>query len=272
MRKKGANQSGFSLIQVLMVAGIMGFLSLMMMKMMTNQQKQQRSLEANLEVSNFLQTIRSELSRSRVCLENFKGVKVSGSNAIKIQHLKDATGKIRFQLDTLYGHNRFRIKKMSLGPYEPEPNYPANGYLPLHLELEKNGQIYGNRTLKRKVDLLVSLDQSNSIQSCSNLAGNSSLEGISFKEIKEALRESQESSKDKESQGSEISQMSPKEINEAITKGTGPNVKEINQLIEKDSMLKALRDSALDLQKAQKQIQKMLDQDWEGEKGKGPSP
>ena len=234
MKKWNWKKGGFSLVQVMIAMGAMGMLSVFMLRMMSNQQKQQKTVEANIEINHFLQILRSELAHPEACLKNFYGLKVSEAEALNIEYLKDRTGKIRYQRDALYGNHRFRIMDITLGPFEKFPTQLGKGRLSLNLNLEKSGKVYGNKQVLRKLPLTVSLSSSGQIATCIETSGEaSSAKGKnSFVIVEKNSSDTQEENEKTLPLEKKLLEMGPEKIQEAILKGKGPEAEAIHKVIE----------------------------------------
>ncbi len=118
-RKPQLRNKGFSLVEVMVVAGLLGGLSLVVSQITKNINSTQKRAEINSEIQNFVTQTQDILTDKQSCIESLNGVVIGGGttfNNIKQWNSNTATSYNVYSVGTEYGAgaNKFSITQMEV--------------------------------------------------------------------------------------------------------------------------------------------------------------
>ncbi|WP_127716537.1 hypothetical protein [Halobacteriovorax sp. HLS] len=189
-------EDGFSIVQVMIAAGMMGIVSLGMMKMMENQRKSTKSMKTSMEVDSFYNEAKTYFSKDGYCSKNFEGEVLKSGDKFEIMELIKPNGKTLYKVGEIYGNRTFKISKIDIIDFEKETD--TSGIMKLQFSLTKMGDSYGAKSYKRILKLDTSLDENKKVVNCatfgsliSGIAGGN-LEGTEKVEnVEQAIKDIQ---------------------------------------------------------------------------------
>src|SRR5690606_9636116 len=107
------NQKGFSLVEILMAAGIVGGIALTVAKLSQDSARVTKTTEANNEINNFMSDVSYILSDKASCEATVAGSETIGAQISTIKKVKDSTIFNVYELDPKkYGNNSFSISSI----------------------------------------------------------------------------------------------------------------------------------------------------------------
>ncbi len=228
------NNNGFSMVQVMMAAGMMGILSLGMMKMMENQKLSLNSQRASAAAVNFYTEAKAYLGRPGYCSKNFEGITLEEGDAFELDNILKPNGDVLYEKGKIYESGLFRLESISTKSFERDTE--STGLMLLNFKLDKVGKSYGGKSFTKSVKLSFNLDDKGKVLSCSTLATASSL---SFEGSQQAIN-TEEGIKDLQSgENSE-------------------KAKKVDQVIENSPALIEMKKSLEILNESNKKIEEML--------------
>jgi hypothetical protein len=177
------NKNGFSMVQIMMAAGMMGILSLGMMKMMETQTKSAKSIKSSVEVQAFYNEARAYLGKSSYCTANFKGEVMNEGDQFDLEELIKPNGKVLYKVGKIYGDRSFRISKIEVIDFEKDSE--ISGIMKLQFVLDKIGKSYGAKSYTKILKIDVALNDKRELTSCATMG--SLLTGISGSEGSEQV-------------------------------------------------------------------------------------
>lgn len=228
------NNNGFSMVQIMMAAGMMGLLSLGMMKMMENQKLSAKSMRASAEAVNFYTEARNYLARPGYCSKNFEGVTLEEGDSFELDNILNANGDILYEIGKIYSGGLFRLDSISTKNYENDTE--STGLMQLVFKLDKVGKSYGAKSFTKIVKLSFNVDKNGKVLSCASLG---SMGGFSFEgsqqsiDAEQGIRDLQAGSKSKESE-------------------------KVEQIIDNNPSLKEMKKSLKTLHESNRKIEEML--------------
>ncbi|MCP4913397.1 MAG: prepilin-type N-terminal cleavage/methylation domain-containing protein [Oligoflexia bacterium] len=172
------NNQGFSFVEMMIVAGIMGMMSYFLMTMIENQNKSTKELEGRVESIDIIQSIKGILSSNQNCIETFKNLTKSdflkkevnlNDKFISISLVRtDANGnksisekfKAGTKLSTNLSINSYQFDSKNLDAAIDEKNNQGEINLLVKFKFGKN------RNLSKKIPLFLIFDQFEKVQSC----------------------------------------------------------------------------------------------------------
>jgi hypothetical protein len=152
------NKSGFSLVEILVAAGLLGAVSLGVMRLTENTNKASKHASQKFETLNTLSSIRSLLSSGDVCKANFNEMVLS-DDMQEIESLSNASGRVMFNKVDKYGNGAIKIKSMRFGKFDPYrdeiegTNYLGRGTL--QITFERLGHAFGTKEMTKNLRLSV---------------------------------------------------------------------------------------------------------------------
>tara|TARA_R110002072_G_scaffold64203_6_gene159792 strand:- start:1929 stop:2822 length:894 start_codon:yes stop_codon:yes gene_type:complete len=169
---------GFSLIEVMVVAGILGALSYFMMTLIDNQRKASKEIELRFSAIDTTQAIKALLASNDNCQSTFKDI--SKSDLLSSKAGSSLLTSISLKRTTIDGQSIVSEKYMVSNQNSNKSNLRILSYdfmlsdLEAPLTSETNqGEItllvkfdLGNRKLVKKVPLFLTVDEDGKVQSC----------------------------------------------------------------------------------------------------------
>ncbi|MEC7275555.1 MAG: hypothetical protein VXV96_04475 [Bdellovibrionota bacterium] len=182
MRKLKFDQQGFSLVSVLVAAGLVAGISLAIMNISKQSTTVQRDFTGKMEVDTLLTEIRAALAVPENCTETFQGRRAtddSSNPALNNLKIRNNAGVFidRFLVNEKYGQGIIEIRSFALsdpGIATDDVDVAAEGttYLKIQFYL---GKAASREDLTRKIKLKVDVDGSGNIVSCSGFSQNGGL-------------------------------------------------------------------------------------------------
>lgn len=161
------NQQGFSLVEVILVMGLMGMAAMVFVSMQKLQSRSQVTASTQFEIFNLMQDIQLTLLNSKACMQTLTGLKLSESEDTELEHIKSSTGENRFSVGIKPQGSRVTLSSLALTPTDIELGIAGQGLVDLTLEIQKNSeQVQGTKMVNHRIPLLVAIDESNNIISC----------------------------------------------------------------------------------------------------------
>lgn len=169
MRKIG--NSGFSMVQVMMAAGMMGVLSLGIMKLMDNQRKSAKAIKSSAEAHSFYLEAKAYMARPGYCKKNFLGLKIAEGDEFVLEDILKSNGKTLYKPGQIFGRS-LRLESISTANFEKDTEFTA--LMDLRFKLDKIGKSYGAKGYTRILKLNLSLDKDGSVKDCSTFGAATS--------------------------------------------------------------------------------------------------
>ncbi len=165
---------GFTLVEIVVAAGLISGLALVIMQMTRQQAVVQKRSEASFEISSISNTIVQNMLNNDACSNTLIVGEVI-SDGVELDQIVNRNGNPLFVKDSVYGNRQVKIKSLKLEDVVVSSGGGANQYGELNLvvELEKmNNIIKGNKVIKKKIPLMVELDASDSLVKCYSATEN----------------------------------------------------------------------------------------------------
>ena len=183
--KIASNQRAFSLLEVVIVAGLMSVLSLGLTRIVVNQTKVVKTTESKLEVINAVDSIRALLADRENCWATFR-ITGHGSgggqipqgvfdpnkiNPASVTEIKNKHGVKFFPVKTKLGSTTSYIEHYSL---ESKTNISpgTTGISEFFISFHRGKAVFGGEKLRRKINLFVVSDNNGRMVDCSSKASN----------------------------------------------------------------------------------------------------
>jgi prepilin-type N-terminal cleavage/methylation domain-containing protein len=177
--KNKLKQRGFSLVEVLVAAGLLSIISYGLMSIITNASKQQKSIVAKDAMRELTGEIRNLLSNPIACTKTFGTNPLTISTGLnpylEVNMIKDATGVGIYKNGFNYYNELLKLTNIKLEKLSIDAgSAPVTGVAQLDLTAEKLGDIQGSRTTHQVISLKVTfIGASSTIQDCVSMAASS---------------------------------------------------------------------------------------------------
>lgn len=189
------NRGGFSLIEVMIVAGLLAGLSLVAMHLLEEQKKISKDTQTRFEIEQITAQIARTLSNSNSCLKTFETVKIKEllksdpnftesifDTLLKYNDKTEESSRIyELNASSKKSYNGIKIVKYEVlnRPPEVELNEDdVQGEVIFRISYDRGDGVYGNKILRKDLILNVnfSQDDKNELKNCSTagFSGNSS--------------------------------------------------------------------------------------------------
>ncbi len=161
------NQQGFSLVEVMLVMGLMGMAAMVFVSMQKLQSRSQVTASTQFEVFNLMQDIQLTLLNSKACMQTLAGLKISADETTSFENIKSSTGENRFSVGIKPQGSRITLSSLGITPTDIELGVAGQGLVDLRMEIEKNSdQVQGTKNVVHRVPLLIAIDEGNNIIGC----------------------------------------------------------------------------------------------------------
>jgi len=226
------NESGMSLVQVVIAAGMMSMLGLFMMKMQENQTKTQNDIAAKAEIVSFMQKLNSLMATAGYCEKNLNGKKVTGE-PISLSEFQTPNDKVLFKVGDVYGDRQLILKGMEQKDFFFDDEQKTRGLLSFNVALEKKKKSFGARVIKKTLEVVVHVDEQGRIQGCGSTGLNTSgIGGVSTGSVQSVLEKAS-------------AKVELKNLDE----------KKIKKLIDNNPALKQMQEAINNMNKANKEME-----------------
>ena len=234
-----SNESGMSLVQVVIAAGIMSMLAVVMMKMQENQTKTQNDIGAKAEIVSIMQKMNSLMGSPGYCTENLKGKRVSADGELELNEIVSPTGKSMFKVGEIYGDRQVILKGIEQKEFFFDDEEKTRGILSFTVSLEKKKKSFGAKVIKKTLEVFVNVNELGTIEGCSS-SGSVLSAGAGSNAIDSAT------------------------VQEVIKKGIsgesveGVSEKQIKKIIESNPALREMQEAIKNMNKSNEQMEKIF--------------
>jgi hypothetical protein len=164
---KFQNNSGFSMVQIMIAAAMMGVLSLGMLQMMENQAKSNRSIKASNELQAFFNEARAYMGKTTYCTKNFGGEVMGEGEVLELDEIIKPNDKVLYAVGDIIGDRSLKIAKIEAIEFEKDTE--TTGMMKLRFTLEKLGKSYGAKFYKRSMKIDMATDEGGKVTACATL-------------------------------------------------------------------------------------------------------
>lgn len=173
MKKINLGNKGFTLVEILVAAGLIAGLSVAMMNIFKQQSFSQKKTEAGFELSTLQQSINTVLLNRIACKNTLDGIANIRAATNSITQIKDASDNVAFQTGISYGNlveiQSINIKDPHIPPVDAmNPAINQIGDVTMEFNFNKTSKILENSPTKTKNEfkITVEVDSSNRVVNC----------------------------------------------------------------------------------------------------------
>jgi|GEM_PF-3229418 len=160
------NESGMSLVQVVIASGLMGLLAVFMMRMQENQLKGQNTVATKAEVTEFVQKLNSYLSTPGYCEKNLGRSSLTPDAEFSLNKILTPNDVVLFEVGEKYGNRHFVLESIKKEKFFYDTDEKNSGILKLVVNLKKTKKTFGNSSIKKVIELIVQLDSEGQVIGC----------------------------------------------------------------------------------------------------------
>lgn len=166
-------QGGFSLVQLLIVAGMLSGIFVVSLRIMKNQNQMGKSSSEEFEISYIFDDMRNILSDPKACSKTFEGINLMQPSSL--DGISSGTDKeLEYQTFSssgkLHGQKNLKITKIEYVVGDQEASV-EDGEAFLNVYFEKSRSALGEKIVKKKMKVHLVLDEKNNLSSCFVLPG-----------------------------------------------------------------------------------------------------
>lgn len=168
------NRRGMGLIQVLMAAGLLGFLGIAIASMLTSSLRGQKAIEVRDAVRLMETELLVHLANQAACTASLRNLnpKSPGSS---VSAIKRADDSLYVSLGDLVQNRMLRLSQMSLSAYGADhASSPLQGKSKLFITFEPLGDPVGPKSFAREITLATTINSSDQLTSCSAISSSGS--------------------------------------------------------------------------------------------------
>lgn len=177
------NSKGFSLVEVMVAAGMIGVIGLGVMTLTKQSSESAKSLEVNAEMVTVLNEMRAILSDPTNCKKSFDGINAANTaNAVNnlIYVNKAGTDVNKFETissnpNARYGQGRIKIQSYSLDDSGAGVDVASEETTNLVINFDRGKGISGNKNINKNIKIWVDVDGSGNIQDCRSISATANL-------------------------------------------------------------------------------------------------
>lgn len=152
--EKSNKQSGFSLMEIMIAAALMGGLALAVAKLMQDQSKAVKTIESRAEYNSVITDIRNTLSLVDSCMATMGGLMASGDVLPDIKYKPDPAQPhvVKYTANELYGNGNVKMLAFRIGNHQMVGT-TAFGTTQLEIDFEFNNNTGGTKNITRRASI-----------------------------------------------------------------------------------------------------------------------
>ncbi|WP_419172566.1 type II secretion system protein [Halobacteriovorax sp.] len=162
---------GFTLVEIMVAAGLIGILALALMRMTSTSMKTMKTASSTSEINQIVGEMRSMLATPTACENSFQGLNANDSGPIS--QLRNDTNEDRYILNKKYNGVTIESIRLSSAASEVSVNSGSTGETHLVIQFNKGKNTYSEELVK-KIKLWVQVDPSDAIIDCRTLSDGES--------------------------------------------------------------------------------------------------
>jgi|GEM_PF-4741253 len=227
---------GFSLIEVIVVMGILSIAAYAFMHLSQMKAKERRTQRANEELKTYFDNIEGLLKRGPYCVASLQEIKID-VDLLKPEYpfsaIKTPADFSKYELgETL--ESLIVLDKLLLAELIPANEERSHYLASIQVGFRKKGQVYGGKSIKKSVDLEIILNEEGKVTGCWPLSERPDT-AQNFKDI-HGLEE--------------ILKQQKKNL---------PSEEEVKKIIENNPLIKQLYEQSQQIEEANKRMKEMID-------------
>ncbi|EPZ50115.1 hypothetical protein M902_0450 [Bacteriovorax sp. BAL6_X] len=286
MHRLTKNNSGFTLLEIVMAAGLLAVIALGFARFMKTQMKSTKTAINQTELNNYASAIKAYMGKPGTCKRSLAKLGKLENDLI-LDEIVRADGKAKYTIGDKINSTNFILSSMYITNFyvnKVEGQDFHRAELKLNLELSRmNDNAYGGKTIIKRFEVDLFVNDSNRVEDCGVLGGlylpkipfmntsssssetasSNSTSGSNSDSSKETSSAEQESVKNELSTKSDYNKAFEASVNEAAQK-TGQSItqEDINKAVDNNPELKKAMESLKSLQESTKKMEELLNEEF----------
>ena len=169
-----AKKNGFSIVEVLIAAGLMSIIGVGISSFLTKSMKSQKGIQAKGQQRELTNEIRNLLSDKIACENSFKGMNPKQSPippettpGFDLQEIKDAAGNVKYGVGSSDKSGLLEVRQIRVSDWDPDVSIPTQGNVVLRIKLSKKDEKTDVKDLLPDIiNIKVQLDGTGKIGGC----------------------------------------------------------------------------------------------------------
>ncbi|MEH0862028.1 type II secretion system protein [Halobacteriovorax sp. DPLXC-1] len=260
MLKFTKNENGFTLMEIVIAAGLLGFLALAFMKYQQNQIKSTKTNINKTELNNYFQGMKAYMGKPGTCKRTFEKLGRL-ENRLIVEKILRPDGEAKYSLEEKVAGTNYILSSMYISDLfvnKIEDRELHRGEAVLNVELTRiNNASYGAKKLNKSFEIDMYVDNENKISDCGVLGGLYLPLGPSVISNTQATNESQDDSSSESvssaDDSSSESLSSKDDMDKVFQRSIQEASQKTGQQISQEDIKKAVQDSP-ELQKAMESL------------------
>lgn len=160
MKKIKLDNKGFTLVEILVAAGLMGILAVVMMNIFKQQTFSQKKTEAGFELSTLQQSINTTLLNAQACTNTLTVIPNIAVPNLTLTQIRDQANNVQFQTGVSYG-NLVEIETIRLvNVVYPTASVPTKRYgtLDIQFNFKKTSKVLENTNINSRTNFKVNIE------------------------------------------------------------------------------------------------------------------
>ncbi|WP_412463417.1 prepilin-type N-terminal cleavage/methylation domain-containing protein [Halobacteriovorax sp. RT-2-6] len=280
MHKITKNNSGFTLLEIVMAAGLLAIIALGFARFMKTQMKSTKTAINQTELNNYANAIKAYMAKPGICKRSLGKLGVIENDLI-LEEIVRADGKAKYTIGDKVNGTNFVLSSMYISNFyvnKVEGQDFHRAELKLNLELNRmNNNAYGGKTIIKRFEVDLFVNDSNRVEDCGVLGGiylpkipfmstsssSSTAETSSGSDSNPSESESsQESVNNDLSKKTDYDKVFEESINEAAQKtGQSLSQEDISKAVKNNPELQKAMESLKSLQENTKKMEALLNEE-----------
>ncbi|MFG1493677.1 prepilin-type N-terminal cleavage/methylation domain-containing protein [Halobacteriovorax sp. ZH4_bin.1] len=286
MHKFTKNNSGFTLLEIVMAAGLLAIIALGFARFMKTQMKSTKTAINQTELNNYANAIKAYMGKPGICKRSL-GKLGKLENDLILDEIVRPDGKAKYTIGDKVNGTNFVLSSMYITNFyvnKVEGQDFHRAELKLNLELSRmNDNAYGGKTIIKRFEVDLFVNDSNRVEDCGVLGGlylpkipfmntsssssetakSNSASGPNNEGTTDAGTSKQESANNELSTKSDYNKAFEDSVNEAAQKtGQAISQEDINKAVDNNPELKKAMESLKSLQESTKRMEKLLNEEF----------
>ncbi|WP_419172735.1 type II secretion system protein [Halobacteriovorax sp.] len=267
MLKFTKNENGFTLMEIVIAAGLLGFLALAFMKYQQNQIKSTKTNINKTELNNYFQGMKAYMGKPGTCKRTLEKLGRL-ENRLIVEKILRPDGEAKYSLEEKVAGTNYILSSMYISDLfvnKIEDRELHRGEAVLNVELTRiNNASYGAKKLNKSFEIDMYVDNEDKISDCGVLGGLYLPLGPSVISNTEATNKSQDdSSSESLSSKDDMDKVFQRSIQEASQK-TGQQIsqEDIKKAVQDSPELQKAMESLKVLQESNKKMEALMNEEF----------
>lgn len=262
MKKLINNESGFTLLEITIAAGLLGFLAMAFLKYQQNQMKSTKTNINKTEINNYIQGMKAYMGKPGICKKSLQELGTL-KNEQAVSKILRPDGEVKYAVNEKVTGTNYNVSAMYISDVfinKVKDQTLHRGEAAFNIELTRmDNRSFGGKVLKKSFDIDMYVDNSGAISDCSVLGGlylplGPSTQSGGTDETSEASTESE---------NTDLNKTFERTVKEASQK-TGQHIsqEDIKKAVKSNPQLQQAMESLKVLQESNKKMEELMNEEF----------